>query len=185
MTNNTILHFLENLNKMLTNNKMDDSSILLDIKENSDISLDDLNRKEVLWTEKSEQLLEKWKDKCERLAIKYNTKAKKKKQQYLSISIPAVCIPIFSGSLSHLLQTYEYALPVCLLTTGLCTGMLGLFNLSETYHRCFSAEGRYSDMAMSIDLCLSKKKSERAACDLSLERFRSQISKLDLSSPPL
>lgn len=154
-------------------------------KSSETISEDDCNRKELLWEDREEQLILGWCKKLKINSLAHGQKAKKMKQYYNCVSLPAILIPVIASSLSTVLQPYPLAMTGAMLTTSIFTGINGFFNYGKKEQQHFEYEYAYNKLANEIDKELSKPKCHRIACDLYLQIILSEMNRLDSSSPDL
>lgn len=159
------------------------------LTENSDslngISVDSVNRKELLWEHREEVVVERWKNHCMKQSQLHGVKARLIKKQYKCLSIPAILIPVGMSSFSSYLLMHPVVTSACLMTVSIFTGLNGFLNLGSRTQSHFNSEGLYADLALGIETEMCRPKRYRLACDVFLERTRSAISKLDLNSPNL
>jgi hypothetical protein len=156
-----------------------------DSKNSSMSSNDDPDRKELLWESREEDLIHKWKKHCIIESRLHGEKARRVKKQYTALSIPAIILPLVLSGFSSLIQPYPLVNSITLMAVAILTGISGFFNLGGRCQKHFQYEGLYNDLALNIDSEMCKPKKARIACDLYLERVKNNVSKLDLSCPPL
>ena len=148
-------------------------------------SEDDSNRKELLWESREEHLILGWCKKLKVSSLAHGLKAKKMKQYYTCVSLPAILIPVVASSLSTVLQPYPLAMTGAMLTTSIFTGINGFFNLGAKTQLHFEFEYSYNKLANEIEKELCKPKRHRVACDLYLQVVMSEMNRLDASAPVL
>ena len=156
----------------------------IEIYENSDISYDS-ERKELLWQPREERIIDKWKTHCVNQSELHGVKARLVKRRYQLLTIPSILIPVCLSGFSSLLENRPLIVSGCMVCVSILTGVNGFLNLGSRTSDHFNSEGRYADLSMLIESEMCKPKSKRLACDVYLEKIRSNISKLDLSSPNL
>lgn len=176
--------------KNMTNRNTLIGDVLLDlVKEEqnskSDISEDDPNRREVLWTERQQNLILDWSKKMKIASVAHGKMGKIMKRRYTMVSLPAILIPLVASSLSTVLQPYPIAMTGAMLTTSIFTGISGFFNYGKLTQMHFEYEYNYNKLANEIDTEMSKKKRDRIACDLYLQIVLSEMNRLDSSAPVL
>lgn len=165
---------------------MNDNDTLIDLNyEKSDSSKDDPARKELLWERREEQLLLQWCKKLKEHSIAHGIKAKRTKQYYNMVSLPAILIPVVVSSLSTVLQPYPLAMSIAMLVTSLFTGVNAFFNLGGKTQLHFEFEYAYNKLANEIDKELCKPKRHRTACDLYMQIILSEMNRLDSAAPVL
>ena len=163
----------------------DDSSDLAEIKISSKSSLDDLDRRESVWTTRNEVLLKQWVNDCLKRDKKHATKSKRFKKLHIGLSIPTICLPIISAAVSGVVPIDSIVTTVLLSTSGILTGINTFmsFEKKQQIHNEYS--GRYLVLATQIEKELSKKKSERPPVDVYLSDISHQYNNLCLSAPDL
>ena len=164
---------------------MDDIGIDMNtIKEHSD-SHDNLERTELLWEKRIEEVIYKWRKHCIEQSRKHGIKARTLKRKYQLITIPSILIPVVISGFSQLLQNHPLITSGCMVLVSISSGVSGFLNLGKLTEANFHAEGLYADLALNIEQEICKPKKNRLACDVYLERIRSAISKIYLNSPNL
>ena len=148
-------------------------------------SLDDEQRKELLWERREEELIQKWIDDCKVRSLRHGKKAKQYKIRYASVGLPSILIPIVLGGLSPVIpcNTLEYSL--VLMMAGLFSGVSMFFNFGkkEVEHATYS--NKFFKLVNDIEMELSKPKRHRVACDVYMEKIKNEYNALVLSSPDL
>lgn len=158
-------------------------NIELDITPPS--SLDDEQRKELLWEKREEQLIQKWIDDCKNRSDKHAKKAKQYKLKYACVGLPSVLIPIILGGLSPVVQCHSLEYSLILSSAGLFSGCLMFFNFGkkEMEHNTYS--NKFFKLVNEVEMELSKPKRHRIACDVYMERVKNEYNSLVMSSPDL
>ena len=169
----------------MKDNDIQDEDVLLKINSKSDISEDDPNRREVLWSGRQQDLILAWGKRLKQNSIAHGKMGKIMKRRYTMVSLPAILIPVVASSLSNVLQPYPLAMSGAMLVTSIFTGINGFFNYGAKTQQHFEYEYNYSKLANEIDKELSKKKMDRQACDLYLQIVLSEMNRLDSSAPVL
>ena len=174
----------------MKDNDIQDEDVLLDLviqdhNSKSDISEDDPNRREVLWSGRQQDLILAWGKRLKQNSISHGRMGKIMKRRYTMVSLPAILIPVVASSLSNVLQPYPLAMSGAMLVTSIFTGINGFFNYGAKTQLYFEYEYNYSKLANEIDKELSKKKMDRQACDLYLQIVLSEMNRLDSSAPVL
>jgi hypothetical protein len=177
--------YIEYSIKNTMNNNTQEEDLLLKINSKSDVSEDDPNRREVLWTERQQNLILGWAKKLRGNSAAHGRMGKIMKRRYTMVSLPAILIPVVASSLSNVLQPYPLAMSGAMLVTSIFTGINGFFNYGKLTQQYFEYEYNYNKLANEIDKELSKKKMDRIACDLYLQIVLSEMNRLDSSAPVL
>ena len=72
-------------------------------------SHDDTSRKELLWENREENIIEEWRQRCLVRSEAHGVKGKIMKRRYTYCSIPSILIPVVTSGLSTILQPYPLA----------------------------------------------------------------------------
>ena len=148
-------------------------------------SLDDEQRKELLWERREEQLVQKWLDDCRLRSVKHGKKAKEYKIKYVCVGLPSVLIPIILGGLSPVIPCHTLEYSLVLMLAGLFSGVGLFFNFGkkEVEHNNYS--NKFFKLVNDVEMELSKPKRHRIACDVYMEKIKNEYNALVLSSPDL
>lgn len=162
---------------------MNNKDIELDITPPS--SLDDEQRKELLWEKREEELIMKWIDDCKIRSDKHSQKAKEYKIKYACIGLPSILIPIVLGGLSPIVPCHTLEYSLVLMSSGLFSGVGMFFNFGkkEVEHNTYA--NKFFKLVNEVDAELSKPKRHRIACDVYMEKVKNEYHSLVLSSPNL
>jgi hypothetical protein len=148
-------------------------------------SKDDPDRVELLWETRTENMVLKWREHCLDHSKKHGLKARKVKNNYTALSIPAIILPLVLSGFSSLINPYPLVNSITLMVVSILTGMNSFFNLGKRTQEHFHYEGQYADLAMAIESEICRPRARRVAADVYMERVKNNISKLDLSAPNL
>jgi hypothetical protein len=162
------------------------NSIVDDIyEEQSLISEDDINRKELLWNSNLEEILENWKLECIQLSKLHHVRSKWNKCRYVTFSIPSILIPMCISGLSGIIHQESFSTVVLMLCSSIFSGLNTFFNFGkkETLHNEFS--NKFLELSDDINVEVKKPKKNRIAADVFLERIKQEYHKLLSSSPML
>ena len=162
---------------------MNNKDIELDITPPS--SLDDEQRKELLWERREEQLLQKWVDDCKNRSNKHSKKAKEYKIKYACVGLPSILIPIILGGLSPVIKCHTLEYSLVLMSSGLFSGVNMFFNFGKKEVENATYANKYFKLVNDVEAELSKPKKNRVACDVYLESVKNQFNSLVLSAPDL
>ena len=155
----------------------------IDISPPSSQSQDDNQRKELLWENREEILLEEWMENMEAQSKKHRVKGDKFKQLYKLFGIPAILIPIALSSLSNQLEGSPLINSMLMLLAGICSGISNFLNFGRLYSEHYNYEQLYNEMANELKKELSKPKRHRIACDVFMERVYMRYSALNSGAP--
>lgn len=146
-------------------------------------SEDDINRKELLWEKREEQLLLKWGDNMKQKAIKHKAKALTNKKIYHIISIPVIIIPLVIGGINGLVDIAPITFSILMISSSIIAGINTFFNFSKKSTLHFDFENRYNELSISIEKELSIPKTHRSPADVFLERIQQTYNHLNNYAP--
>jgi hypothetical protein len=149
-------------------------------KRNSE---DDPDRRELLWEQREEILLHKWKNEMHSNAVQHRISGRFYKRLYVIFGLPSVLIPIIIGSLSEPLKEFSTTKSLLMILCGLLTGITTFFNLGKRYTDHGHYEHMYTELARSIESELSRPKAFRQPCDVYLEKIRLRFGNLNNQAP--
>lgn len=149
-----------------------EEEVLLDISP-SPISVDDPDRKEVLWSERLEKSCWVWHDDCiERAQVHENEARLAKRWNNIMVTAAIVfpAIPIILLS-SHIFPdtTKDPILNTCLVITSVLTGLNKCYDFADIKTENARFAGKFFRLATNIQKELSKSKRDRPAADVFLE----------------
>lgn len=145
-------------------------------------SVDNENRKELLWETQEEQLLEKWMEEMYECSKKQGIKGKRTKKIYALIGLPATLLPIILSGLSSI-EIDPLLNSLLMITTGSLIGISTFFNLGKKFAQHFEYEHKYDELARELDKELQKPKRHRIACDLYMEKIYMSYNGLNARAP--
>jgi hypothetical protein len=149
------------------------------------VSVDNPLRKELLWEPREEIVVHEWKNRCDEASRAHGKKARRVKKLFTALSIPTIILPLVLSGFAEYLTEHPTTSSVLLLTTASLTGLNAFLNYGKRTQLHFNSEANYGDLSLSIQSEMCKPKFQRMACDVYLERIRSQLSGLDKVAPPL
>ena len=132
--------------------------IKLDITPPSTGSVDDENRKELLWEHRQEELLNKWMKEMYINSKKQGIKARQVKILYALVGVPATLIPIILSGLTSL-EVEPLVSSLLMITTGSLIGISTFFNLGKKFAQHFEYEHKYDELARELEKELKKPKT--------------------------
>jgi len=149
----------------------------------------DIDRVEMKWNSNLEKKLQDWMELCKDIALAHSKMAKKRKQCYYVMSIPAILVPLFMGfTQQYFGEDHEYY-PLISSTGYLLTGSLTALNTFLAYGAKYVehevASNRYEEVMYEIDSILIKPKKHRQAADVCMERIKNNIESLNKFSVQL
>jgi hypothetical protein len=146
-------------------------------------SEDDINRKELLWEKREEQLLLKWGDNIKQKAIKHKAKALTNKKIYHIFSIPIIIIPLVIGGINGLVDIAPITFSILMIFSSIIAGVNTFFNYSKKSTLHFEFEAKYNELGISIEKELSIPKIHRTAADVFLEKIQQTYNHLNNYAP--
>jgi len=156
--------------------------IKLDITPPSTGSVDDENRKELLWEHRQEELLNKWMKEMYINSKKQGIKARQVKILYALVGVPATLIPIILSGLTSL-EVEPLVSSLLMITTGSLIGISTFFNLGKKFAQHFEYEHKYDELARELEKELKKPKRHRTACDVYMEKIYMTYNGLNARAP--
>ena len=145
-------------------------------------SVDNENRKELLWETREEDLLKKWMDEMYICSKKQGIKAKHTKKLYALFGVPATLLPIILSGLTSL-EIEPLVNSLLMITTGSLIGISTFFNLGKKFAQHFEYEHKYDELARELEKELQKPKRHRIACDLYMEKIYMTYNGLNARAP--
>jgi len=145
-------------------------------------SLDNDNRKELLWETREEELLSKWMTEMYIHSKKQGVKANHTKKIYALIGLPATLLPIVLSGLTSL-EIDPLTNSLLMIVTGSLIGISTFFNLGKKFAQHYEYEHKYDELAMEIEKELQKPKRHRIACDLYMEKIYMTYNGLNARAP--
>jgi hypothetical protein len=147
-------------------------------------SQDKLDREELLWETREENLLSDWLDKININSIKHQKKGLVMKALYHGFGIPTVLLPIvLAGLSSTILASSTVVLPLLLISSGSASGISQLFNFGKNTQHHLEYASKYYELGLEISTVLSIPKRNRPPCDVFLERIKQRYISLEHTAP--
>jgi hypothetical protein len=156
------------------------------IRENtppSDDSLDDPERRELLWEKREETLLHKWQENMIEASKSHFKKAGRLKKLYRCFGLPATLIPISLSGLTGNIQLDPLAVAILLFLSGVLMGVSTFLNFGQKSQMHYDYSTQYNELSKEIEMEICKPKRNRIPCDVFLERVRLKLQYLDASAP--
>lgn len=155
----------------------------IDISPPSSQSQDDNQRKELLWENREEELLEHWKTEMYNNSKLHRKSGKKLKRLYAIFGVPATLIPIIMSGLTTQLKEYPLVQSLLMIIAGALVGVSTFFNLGKRFAQHFEYEHKYDELARELEKELRKPKRHRLACDVYMEKIYMKYSGLNARAP--
>lgn len=155
-------------------------------KYNADhVTSDDKNRKELLWTNKIEDVLNEWHSKCITSSAWHCKKAKKHKMRFYILGIPAAIIPMALAASSDFLgDDWKLLVVIAMIISGSLNIVSGFLNPGKRLESHLTFSSMYSELAIEITSELVKPQSHRQAADVFIQRIMDNYNSLNNRAPP-
>ena len=166
---------------------MKEEDLVIDVnRENTPpSSIDDENRKELLWEKREENVLLKWCEDCKYRSRQHDKKGKKNKIMFGLFGVPSMLIPIVLGGVSSIFPCHSLLYSLGMMGTGLFSGIAMFFNFGKKQQEHFEYVNRFFELSNEIEAELSKPKKHRIACDVYMEKIKQEYNKCCSLSPTL
>ena len=153
------------------------------IREAHSESSDNSKREELLWESREEELINKWKADCHDKSKCHNVKGKKFKKLHALFSVPAMLVPIMTGSF----QPYMNGLTMTSLMflSGILSGVTTFFSFAKKQEQHLLYENLYGKLANEISSEMIKPRRNRIAADVYIQKILSEYNELGGSAPLL
>lgn len=165
-----------------TQSQLQIQSVRDDHSSSPDSSLDDQNRKELLWESREEALLLDIQNKCKESAAHHTKTGKRKKLWYTLCGVPATILPLVTATLTQMGVAMD-TITCLVLVSGILTGVNTFFNFGKQRQCHFDHAGKYDELSMDIGLELCKPKRNRVACDVFLYACSSRFNNINGTAP--
>lgn len=163
---------------------LEDIELVID----NDMAIDTHCVIEEKYTIHNEALLKHWLKVARDNSTAHNKKGKSFKKKHEYVGLPAVLLPVVFTPISGVLANVDgmqYANVAVIATTGILNGVYTFFNFSKKSQKHFEYEAKYSDLATTIMVELSKKRDIRIRADRFIEMIQSKIDNLGANAPLL
>lgn len=164
---------------------MSEENLIIGIEHTPPSSLDDENRKELLWEKREEDILRGWCKDCRNRSIQHDIKGKQNKLKFGLFGVPAMLIPIVLGGISSIVPCHSLVYSLMMMVTGIFSGISVFFNFGKKEQLHFEYVNRFFELANEIDAELSKPKKNRVACDVYMEKIKHEYGNYCSNSPTL
>lgn len=147
-------------------------------------SKDNASRKELLWTNKQEELFFTWQQLSLERSYQHNKLAKRCKRKYRLLGLISIILPTI---LSGVTQYYSPAwlLATGFISSGILNGLSSLFNYGSLYQLHNEYAAKYEDFEREISTELIKPKANRGPCDVYLKRCEMILNSMTRNAPDL
>jgi hypothetical protein len=148
-------------------------------------SVDNDQRKELLWEKREEDLIRSWSLDCIARSVLHNKKSKENKIKFGIFGLPLVLIPIILGGISPLIQCNSLISSIVLMFSGLFSGITVFFNFGRKQGEHTNTANKFFELNTDISSELAKPKYYRIACDVYLEQIKNRYNSIILSAPDI
>lgn len=148
-------------------------------------SIDNVERRELLWEKREEQLLTLWARQIEQKRSKHYKKGGLYRNLYYVFGIPGTILPLIAASLNGVLEMAPLTISACLVFSGIISGINTFVNFGKKEQQYFEFSSKYSELGISIEKELSIPKSHRVAADVFLERVQNTLNSINTNAPPI
>ena len=160
----------------------DDISVRI---SSGNISLDDPDRLEVLWEPRLETLCNKWRDDSLKRSTEHDAKAKVHKRRFAIFALPAIILPLIMSGMSNILVDYPLVSSSGMALTSILTGVNIFFNHGKKQIQHFEFSAKYFRLATEIEKEVAKRKKDRLAADVFIEKVSMDYNNLAFNAPDL
>ena len=94
-------------------------------------SLDDIDRKELLWEKREETVLYKWCEDCRNLSLKHDVAGKRNKVKFGMTAFPAIIIPIILGGVSQVVPCHSLLYSLGIMLSAVFSGINAFFTFFQ------------------------------------------------------
>ena len=132
-------------------------------------------------------LCNKWRDDCLKRSTQHDVKAKVHKRRFAVFALPAIILPVIMSGLSNILVDHPLVSSSGMALTAILTGVntCTFFNHSKKQIQHFEFGAKFFRLATEIEKEMSKKKRDRLAADVFLERVSMDYNNLAFNAPAL
>jgi hypothetical protein len=146
-------------------------------------SLDNSSRTEMMWTERPEKQLATWKQEIDVKSKHHNKIARRNKKLYIVTGIPAIIIPLVIATLNGIVDILPITISILMICSSVISTIVSFMNFGKKSQMHFEFDAKYDELSLIIELELCKKKIDRIACDVFLERIFNKYNALNSNAP--
>ena len=141
-------------------------------------------RLDLPWTVEVENQLLFIHKSCTESSVKHNQARSRAKCKYTIFGLPSMLIPLITGGIgAYLPADYDWVRSAALIVTAVNSGVLQFFNFGQKQTKHNESSGRYSELADTIKMELSKPQSFRVSCDVFMERVFVKMQNINATAP--
>lgn len=147
------------------------------------MSIDNLDRPELMWTAKNETFIKDWMKMLKEKIALHNESGEKYKIMYRYMSIPAIVLPVIMSSFLEEFESHTLILKLILIFLGVFQGITKFVNPAKRSETHFQFEAKYNAVLWDLKLEIVKPKPLRTACDIVLHKNNEKITQLQETEP--
>ena len=148
-----------------------------------DTNSDNSCRLELMWSTRSEAVIENWGARCLDSSTKHGKKGRQFKVLHHIFGLSAILVPIFTSSYIEYLPLI--ALATLIVIGGVLSGIVQFLDFATKSARHLEYENRYAERCNKIEAEMCKPSARRVACDVYLEHTLSNFNRLCAGAPDL
>ena len=147
---------------------------------------DDISREEEKWTHKLENFLGEIKSQCETFSKKHKIAWAILQARSNAISVVAITLPVISGALTipALPLQFRFISTILMLSSGGIVSLQKLLQYEKGGQLHLEYSARYSELAHDIQYTLSRSRKDRAAADVTVQKYLFKQTTLMAAAPP-
>lgn len=150
----------------------------------SNQTYDNINRQELMWSEKIETIVKGWHNKCLKNANSHNECGKYQKKVFHGLGIPASVIPFILATMSITLTgDWEWVSTIGLIISGILSIVSGYLNPGGKSNAHEDFDSLYAELAVEITSELVKPQHNRQAADVFMQRIMDRYNNLNNRAP--
>ena len=153
------------------------------ISEDMRLSIDDVDRTELMWMDNQEYYINNIKLECKLQSEKHYRTGKQQIKLFNILSIPPIILPIIMSGLTDVFKDYPLVNTFCFITVGVLSALNSFLNLGKLAQENFEYESKFTELVNDINLELVKPKKYRIACDVFLERITLKYNQMVKDEP--
>jgi len=159
---------------------MDD--IELKIRDITPPSLD-RERDEMLWDVKPENQLKIWKEEIDLKSKHHKKIGIRNKKLYIIFTIPSIIIPLVIAGLNGVVDILPITISCLMIFASVISTISSFINFGKKSQMNYEYDSKYDELSLTIELELCKKKIDRIAVDIFLERIFQRYNSLNATAP--
>lgn len=146
-------------------------------------SVPDVDRREMPWQRKEEELITQWAQKCHDNSAKHKRRAVIYRVLHFVFGLTSTFVPIGFTGVTLLGNEDPVVIASGFITSSCLSSIVNMFNFKNMADAHKEHSARYDSMATSIEVELVKPRPFRIACDLFLARTELLIGQVNNSAP--